>query len=120
MIFKNNELGKRTENNKIFLFHGVNDGHKEEILQNIFKPKFGKNVLKYFENDVLSNKNNFYNEILSKNYISIGKELSFTLNLDIGDSVTLMSSAGPAAAAGAAAGADSALAAGAAAAPAVK
>ena len=34
------------------------------------------------------------NEILSKNYISIGKELSFTLNLKIGDSVTLMSSVG--------------------------
>ena len=73
MIFKNNELGKRTENNKIFLFHGVNDGHKEEILQNIFKPKFGKNVLKYFENDVLSNKNNFYNEILSKSFFEENK-----------------------------------------------
>ena len=34
------------------------------------------------------------NEILSKNYISIGKELSFTLNLKVGDNVTLMSSAG--------------------------
>ena len=34
------------------------------------------------------------NEILLKNYISIGRELSFSLNLDIGDSVTLMSSAG--------------------------
>ena len=34
------------------------------------------------------------NEILSEDYISIGKELSFTLNLDIGDSITLMSSAG--------------------------
>ena len=34
------------------------------------------------------------NEILAKNYISIGKELSFTLNLKIGDSVTLMSSVG--------------------------
>jgi len=46
--------------------------------------------LKIFDNDkFLGN-----NEILSKNYISIGKELSFTLNLDIGDSVTLMSSAG--------------------------
>ena len=32
--------------------------------------------------------------ILLKDYISIGKELSFTLNLDIGDNVTLMSSAG--------------------------
>jgi lipoprotein-releasing system permease protein len=34
------------------------------------------------------------NEILSKNYISIGKELSFTLDLEIGDNVSLMSSSG--------------------------
>ncbi len=33
-------------------------------------------------------------KILKANHISIGKELSFSLNLDIGDSVTLMSSAG--------------------------
>ena len=33
-------------------------------------------------------------QMLSKNYIAIGKELSFTLDLDIGDSVTLMSSSG--------------------------
>ena len=42
-------------------------------------------------------KNNLFlgnSEILPKNYISIGKELSLTLNLDIGDSITLMSSAG--------------------------
>ncbi len=42
-------------------------------------------------------KNNFLNlneKILSKNHIAIGKELAFTLNLKIGDSVTLMSSAG--------------------------
>ena len=34
------------------------------------------------------------NKLLLKDYISIGKELSFSLDLDIGDSVTLMSSAG--------------------------
>ena len=46
--------------------------------------------LKIFDNKLfLGNK-----EILAKNYISIGKELSFTLGLEIGDSVTLMSSAG--------------------------
>ena len=46
--------------------------------------------LKIFENKLtLGN-----NEKLSKNSISIGKELSFTLNLDIGDNVTLMSSVG--------------------------
>ncbi len=34
------------------------------------------------------------NEKLSKDSISIGKELSFTLNLNVGDNVTLMSSVG--------------------------
>jgi len=46
--------------------------------------------LKIFEKDISLEKK----EVLLKNYISIGKELSFTLNLDIGDSVTLMSTAG--------------------------
>ena len=46
--------------------------------------------LKIFKKNISSKKN----EILLKNNISIGKELSFTLNLDIGDSVTLMSSSG--------------------------
>ena len=46
--------------------------------------------LKIFNNNLFLGNN----EILSKDYISIGKELSFTLNLDIGDTVTLMSSAG--------------------------
>ncbi len=46
--------------------------------------------LKIFENKLFLGDN----ENLSKNFISIGKELSFTLDLDIGDSVTLMSSVG--------------------------
>ena len=45
--------------------------------------------------EIFDNKLFLGNEkILSKNYISIGKELSFTLNLDVGDNITLMSSAG--------------------------
>ena len=46
--------------------------------------------LKIFEKDISLE----IKEVLLKNYISIGKELSFNLNLDVGDSVTLMSSAG--------------------------
>jgi len=46
--------------------------------------------LKIFEKDISLEKK----KVLLKNYISIGKELSFNLNLDVGDSVTLMSSAG--------------------------
>ena len=49
-----------------------------------------------FPNLKIFKKNNSFgnNEILSGNFLSIGKELSFTLDLEIGDNVTLMSSAG--------------------------
>ena len=64
------------------------DISKGILLRGYKKEDFSK--LQIFDNNLyLGNK-----EILSKNFISIGKELSFTLNLDIGDSVTLMSSVG--------------------------
>ena len=51
---------------------------------------------KDFRNLEIINKGNFLGnkEKLIKNYISIGKELSFNLDLKIGDSITIMSSAG--------------------------
>ena len=58
-------------------------------------------ILRGYKNDdfskikIFENKINLDNtKILKSNNISIGKELSFTLNLDVGDTVTLMSSAG--------------------------
>ena len=65
-----------------------NDTLKGILLRGYKSKDFAK--LKIFENGLFfGNKN-----ILSKNYISIGKELSFTLNLDIGDKITIMSSSG--------------------------
>ncbi len=46
--------------------------------------------LKIFDNELFRGDN----KILSKNNISIGKELSYTLGLDIGDSISIMSSVG--------------------------
>ena len=54
----------------------------------------------YLEKDFskleLINNKNFVgkNRIIEKNSISIGRELSFNLNLDIGDNITIMSSSG--------------------------
>ena len=45
--------------------------------------------LEIFDNDYFTG-----NKVLSSNHISIGKELSFSLDLDIGDSVSIMSSTG--------------------------
>ncbi len=67
MILKTFNLDKNI-NSKIFLFHGVNDGQKDEIIENKFKPIFGDNVFKYYEKEILSNIESFYNQILSKSF----------------------------------------------------
>ena len=72
MIFKTQDLAKTINKNNMFLFHGVNEGHKEEILENFFFPKF-KNVFKYFEKEIFTNIESFYNEILSKSFFEKDK-----------------------------------------------
>tara|TARA_B100001093_G_scaffold275298_1_gene263162 strand:- start:1862 stop:3094 length:1233 start_codon:yes stop_codon:yes gene_type:complete len=68
----------------------------------IIKSESSKGILlrgyskKDFSNLELVNNKNFLGtrESLDKNFVSIGKELSFTLDLDIGDNITIMSSSG--------------------------
>ena len=64
------------------------DVSKGIVLRGYSQSDFSK--LKIIKDDTfVGNRNN-----LTKNYISIGKELSFTLGLNIGDDVTIMSSSG--------------------------
>ena len=67
MISKVFELKNNLDKN-IYLFHGQNDGHKETILNNHFKNRFKENIYTYFENEILSNLDNFYNSIYSKSF----------------------------------------------------
>ncbi len=80
---------------------------KDLILSNsseaiIIREKNSKGILLrgYLEKDFskleLINKKNFSgkNKILKNNFISIGKELSYALDLQIGDNITIMSSSG--------------------------
>ena len=68
----------------------------------IIKEKSSKGILLrgYLEDDFskleLINNKNFVGETkkLEKNFISIGKELSFSLDLEIGDNISIMSSSG--------------------------
>ena len=68
----------------------------------IIKKDFSKGILlrgyssKDFSNLKISNNKSFIgnNNNLKKNYISISKELSYTLDLKIGDSISIMSSSG--------------------------
>tara|TARA_B100001093_G_C26798829_1_gene1002425 strand:+ start:402 stop:1391 length:990 start_codon:yes stop_codon:yes gene_type:complete len=68
MILKTQDLNKKINSNQIFLFHGVNHGYKEDILKNLFEPISENNVFKYFEKEIFSNIENFYNEILSRSF----------------------------------------------------
>ena len=64
------------------------DTSKGILLRGYESDHFSK--LQIFDNNLFLGDN----KVLLKDYISIGKELSFSLDLDIGDSVTLMSSTG--------------------------
>ncbi len=73
-----------------------NDGEAVILNKNITKGIFLKG---YLENDfinlqIVKNKEFFGSQNLNDNNISIGKELSFNLNVDIGDTITVMSPAG--------------------------
>ena len=88
-----NQNLKNISKNLIFSNSGESIIIKSDISKGILLRGYKSNDfsnLKIFEKDISLEKK----EVLLKNYISIGKELSFTLNLDIGDSVTLMSTAG--------------------------
>ena len=69
MIVKHFELNKiDLKKNFFFLFHGENQGLKNEIIEKKFKQNYTDNVYYYDESEVLQNKNNFYNQILSKSF----------------------------------------------------
>jgi len=72
MIIKTYDLNKNIDA-KIFLFHGINEGQKEEIIEKKFKPIFGKNVFKYYEKEIFSDIENFYNQVLLVIHLSLLK-----------------------------------------------
>jgi DNA polymerase-3 subunit delta len=68
MIVKSFELGKIKKKNNFFLFYGENQGHKNEVIKNKFRIKYKESTYIFDENEVLINKENFFNNILSKSF----------------------------------------------------
>ncbi len=67
MILKSFEINKlNIDKNNLILFHGENEGAKKEAILNIITHNKNKAVSKYDENQILENKDEFYNQILSK------------------------------------------------------
>ena len=72
MIVKSFEL-KKNLNNNLFLFHGQNDGHKEDLINNLVKKKYETNTYSYTEKEILNNLENFYNLIFTNSFFEENK-----------------------------------------------
>ena len=78
MIIKTFELNKIDHKSKYFLFYGENQGHKNQIIEEKFKKKHTECTYNYDESDILNNKENFFNDILSKSFFE--EEKLFIIN----------------------------------------
>ena len=67
MIIKSFEFKNNLSHN-LFLFHGQNDGHKEDLINNLIKPKYKTNIHNYTEKEILNNLDNFYNLIFTNSF----------------------------------------------------
>ena len=66
MILKYYEFGKiNTENSKFILLYGKNEGLKNEKISELILKKKNSKIFKYDEKEILENKENFYNNILT-------------------------------------------------------
>ena len=70
MIVKNYEFKKiDLQFNKFFLLNGDNEGAKEDFIKSFLKEKYLNSEV-YFENEILSNLENFYNSISTKSFFN--------------------------------------------------
>ena len=68
MIIKSFELDKIKIKFRYFLFFGENQGHKNEVIKNIFQNKYKESTYSYEENEIIINRESFFNTILSKSF----------------------------------------------------
>jgi len=68
MIIKSFELNKIDFKHKFFLFHGENQGHKNEVINEKFKKKYSNSIYFYEESEILKNQENFFSTILSRSF----------------------------------------------------
>ena len=67
MIIKNFEIEKfNKSNSNLHLIYGVNEGIKQDLINNIYLKKFEGDILKYDEHEVLNNIDEFISSILTK------------------------------------------------------
>ena len=58
---------------KFFLFYGLNNGLKNEIIEKNLKKKINLQLVSYEQNEVLTNQQSFINELTNKSFFDKGK-----------------------------------------------
>ncbi len=73
MIVKSLDLKKNLKDNKNFLLYGVNSGLINQTIDDVLKPNFSKNIHNYDEQEILSNPDQFKEDILNKSFFENDK-----------------------------------------------
>ena len=73
MIVKSLDLKKNLKDNKNFLLYGVNSGLINQTIDDVLKPNFSKNIHNYDEQEILSNPDQFKEDILNKSFFEDDK-----------------------------------------------
>ena len=69
MIIKNFEINKiNTKTNKYFLLYGQNKGQINEVIKTHFTNYFNEGIYKYEENEIITNKSRFFDQILNTSF----------------------------------------------------
>ena len=69
MIIKSYELTKINNYEcNLFLLYGQNEGFKNDIIKKYFIDKFKEDIFRYDEQEILNNKEDFFNDIFSKSF----------------------------------------------------
>jgi len=69
MILKSFEISKlKLNQHNFFLFYGDNEGLKEETIKNLFETNYRDKIYRYEEKEILDNKNDFFNSVLTKSF----------------------------------------------------
>ena len=74
MIIKSFNLNDlKSTTSKFFLFYGLNEGHKEQVIADFFLNNFKGDIIKYDENQILENNDIFFETCLNESLFETEK-----------------------------------------------